>query len=178
MFPFLGKGVGFGLIYKVISLTNVTNISITFLLAYESPDQFYRMISSLFLHAGLGHIFVSLLFHWFIMRDLEKLAGPLRIALIYLGSGVAGNLASVLLEPHRAEVSPPSPSLIYGTNLNLFLILIPFYHCPQVGPGGSQFGLMACLLVEVRFSHPLLSYTKVVKWIINYQRFFPMFSQF
>jgi len=73
-------------------------------LAYESPDQFYRLISSLFLHAGLGHICVTLLFHWFIMRDLEKLAGPLRIALIYIGSGIAGNLASVLLEPHRAEV--------------------------------------------------------------------------
>lgn len=74
-------------------------------LAYESPDQFYRLISSLFLHAGLGHIFVSLLFHWSIMRDLEKLAGPLRIALIYFGSGIGGNLASVLLEPHRAEVN-------------------------------------------------------------------------
>jgi len=74
-------------------------------LADDHPDQIYRLISSLFLHAGLGHIFITLLFHWFILRDLEKLAGPLRTACIYLGSGIAGNLASVLLEPHRAEVS-------------------------------------------------------------------------
>ena len=70
----------------------------------EQPDQFYRLASSLFLHAGLGHFFFTFLFHFFILRDLEKLAGPLRIAIIYLGSGIAGNLASVLLEPHRAEV--------------------------------------------------------------------------
>lgn len=71
----------------------------------DHPDQFYRLISSLFLHAGLGHILFTLFFHWFIMRDLEKLAGPLRIAIIYLGCGIAGNLGSVLLDPHRAEVS-------------------------------------------------------------------------
>lgn len=74
-------------------------------IAEEQPDQLYRLISSLFLHAGLGHILITLTLHWFILRDLEKLAGPLRVAIIYLGSGITGNLASVLLEPHRAEVS-------------------------------------------------------------------------
>ncbi|XP_035706084.1 inactive rhomboid protein 1 isoform X2 [Folsomia candida] len=90
-------------------------------LAEDHPDQFYRLISSLFLHAGLGHIMITLVFHMFILRDVEKLAGPLRTMCIYMGAGIAGNLASVLLEPHRAEV----------------------------GPGGSQYGLLACLLVEL-----------------------------
>lgn len=44
----------------------------------DHPDQFYRLISSLFLHAGLGHIMITLVFHMFILRDVEKLAGPLR----------------------------------------------------------------------------------------------------
>jgi len=39
------------------------------------------------------------------MRDLEKLTGSLRIALIYLGSGVAGNLGSAIFVPYRADVS-------------------------------------------------------------------------
>jgi membrane associated rhomboid family serine protease len=39
------------------------------------------------------------------MRDLEKLTGPLRIAIIYMGSGVSGNLASAIFVPYRAEVS-------------------------------------------------------------------------
>lgn len=39
------------------------------------------------------------------MRDLEKLTGSLRIALIYLGSGVAGNLGSAIFVPYRADVN-------------------------------------------------------------------------
>jgi membrane associated rhomboid family serine protease len=39
------------------------------------------------------------------MKDLEKLTGSLRIAIIYMGSGVAGNLASAIFVPYRADVS-------------------------------------------------------------------------
>jgi len=42
---------------------------------------------------------------YFLMRDLEKLTGSLRISIIYIGSGVAGNLASAIFVPYRAEVS-------------------------------------------------------------------------
>ena len=40
-----------------------------------------------------------------VMRDLEKMAGPTRIAIIYIGSGLAGNLASGIFLPYQAEVS-------------------------------------------------------------------------
>lgn len=71
----------------------------------ETPDQFYRLWTSLFLHAGVLQLFVTLLIQHFLMRDLEKLTGPLRIGLIYIGSGVAGNLASAIFVPYRADVS-------------------------------------------------------------------------
>jgi hypothetical protein len=35
------------------------------------------------------------------MRDMEKLCGPARMAIIYLGSGMAGNLASAIFIPYR-----------------------------------------------------------------------------
>lgn len=38
------------------------------------------------------------------MRDLEKLTGSLRIALIYFIGALAGNLASAIFVPYRAEV--------------------------------------------------------------------------
>lgn len=87
----------------------------------EVPDQFYRLWTSLFLHAGILHLLVTVIVQYFIMRDVEKLIGPLRMAIIYIMSGVAGNLASAIFVPYRAEV----------------------------GPAGSQFGLLACLFVEV-----------------------------
>ncbi|KAA8595015.1 inactive rhomboid protein 2 isoform X1 [Etheostoma spectabile] len=87
----------------------------------DVPDQFYRLWLSLFLHAGLLHCVVSVVFQMTILRDLEKLAGWVRISIIYILSGITGNLASALFLPYRAEV----------------------------GPAGSQFGILACLFVEL-----------------------------
>ncbi|KAJ8387132.1 hypothetical protein AAFF_G00160720 [Aldrovandia affinis] len=95
----------------------------------EIPDQFYRLWLSLFLHAGILHCLVSVGFQMTILRDLEKLAGWLRISIIYILSGVTGNLASAIFLPYRAEV----------------------------GPAGSQFGILACLFVELFQSWQILA---------------------
>ncbi|XP_029456284.1 inactive rhomboid protein 2 isoform X2 [Rhinatrema bivittatum] len=95
----------------------------------EIPDQFYRLWLSLFLHAGIIHCLVSVIFQMTVLRDLEKLAGWLRITIIYILSGITGNLASALFLPYRAEV----------------------------GPAGSQFGLLACLFVELFQSWQILA---------------------
>lgn len=59
------------------------------------------------------HCLVSVCFQMTVLRDLEKLAGWHRIAIIYLLSGVTGNLASAIFLPYRAEVRwlPRSGSL-------------------------------------------------------------------
>ncbi|KAM4623583.1 inactive rhomboid protein 1 [Polymixia lowei] len=94
----------------------------------DIPDQFYRLWLSLFLHAGILHCLVSVLFQMTVLRDLEKLAGWLRISIIYILSGLTGNLASAIFLPYRAEV----------------------------GPAGSQFGILACLFVELFQSWQIL----------------------
>ncbi|XP_076025750.1 inactive rhomboid protein 1 isoform X2 [Genypterus blacodes] len=94
----------------------------------DIPDQFYRLWLSLFLHAGILHCLVSVLFQMTVLRDLEKLAGWLRISIIYIASGITGNLASAIFLPYRAEV----------------------------GPAGSQFGILACLFVELFQSWQIL----------------------
>lgn len=50
------------------------------------------------------HCLVSVCFQMTILRDLEKLAGWLRISIIYILSGITGNLASAIFLPYRAEV--------------------------------------------------------------------------
>lgn len=54
---------------------------------------------------SLLHCLVSVVFQMTILRDLEKLAGWVRISIIYVLSGITGNLASALFLPYRAEVS-------------------------------------------------------------------------
>uniref|UniRef100_A0A4W3IHX5 Inactive rhomboid protein n=1 Tax=Callorhinchus milii TaxID=7868 RepID=A0A4W3IHX5_CALMI len=70
----------------------------------DVPDQFYRLWLALFLHAGIIHCLISVVFQMTVLRDLEKLAGWLRISVIYILSGVVGNLASAIFLPYRAEV--------------------------------------------------------------------------
>lgn len=53
---------------------------------------------------SLLHCLVSVVFQMTILRDLEKLAGWLRISIIYVLSGITGNLASALFLPYKAEV--------------------------------------------------------------------------
>lgn len=71
----------------------------------DTPDQVYRLLSSLFLHAGVIHIAITLSLHHALLVDFEKLIGSVRMAILYLGSGVAGNLASSLFLPFKPEVS-------------------------------------------------------------------------
>lgn len=52
----------------------------------------------------LLHCLVSVVFQMTILRDLEKLAGWVRISIIYILSGITGNLGSALFLPYRAEV--------------------------------------------------------------------------
>lgn len=96
--------------------------------ARDYPDQFYRLFTALFLHAGLIHLSFTVILQYFIMRDIERLLGSTRMAIIYILPGVAGYLASATFVP---------------------------YHT-QVGPSGSQFALLACLMAETINSWKLL----------------------
>lgn len=125
------------------------------------PDQLYRAWTSLFVHAGLLHLAATLALQWLFMRDLEKMAGPVRIAIIYLGSGVAGNMASAIFEPYRAEVRFyfPVRKCIHMEQVQ-YLTLFNLFFSFQVGPAGAHFGLLAALIVEVICAWPLLKHPK------------------
>lgn len=88
---------------------------------------------------------ITVLLQYFLMRDMEKLAGPVRIGVIYIVSGIAGNLASAIFVPYRAEV----------------------------GPSGSQFGLLACVFVEFinswqMIQNPWRVLAKLVGWTLAF----------
>ncbi|GMR56473.1 hypothetical protein PMAYCL1PPCAC_26668 [Pristionchus mayeri] len=72
----------------------------------ESPNQIYRLFTSLFLHAGLLHLAITIFFQMVFMRDLENYIGWKRMAFIYFISGIGGNLASAIFVPFNPEVGP------------------------------------------------------------------------
>ncbi|XP_033236868.1 inactive rhomboid protein 1 [Drosophila pseudoobscura] len=91
-------------------------------ISVETPDQLYRLLTSLCMHAGILHLAITLIFQHLFLADLEKLIGTLRTAVVYIVSGFAGNLTSAIIVPHRPEVGP-SASLC-GVVSSLIALLI------------------------------------------------------
>lgn len=92
-------------------------------------QEYYRILSSTFLHAGIDHIIGNLLFLAILGDMLEKEIGHLAFGVIYLLSAIGGSLCSVLYE------------LVSGQ----------FYH--TVGASGAVCGLLGALLILVIVHH-------------------------
>uniref|UniRef100_A0A1I7UID6 Rhomboid domain-containing protein n=2 Tax=Caenorhabditis tropicalis TaxID=1561998 RepID=A0A1I7UID6_9PELO len=74
----------------------------------DNPNQFYRLFTSLFVHAGLFHLILTIAFQGYFMRDLEFLIGSKRMTILYFCSGIGGNLAAAIFVPYNPAVGPSS----------------------------------------------------------------------
>ncbi|KAK5083468.1 hypothetical protein LTR05_005970 [Lithohypha guttulata] len=57
---------------------------------YNHPNQWYRFITPIFLHAGIIHIGFNMLLQLTLGRDMEKAIGTVRFMIVYLSSGIFG----------------------------------------------------------------------------------------
>jgi rhomboid protease GluP len=55
----------------------------------------WRLLTYQFIHAGLSHLLLNVFSLWLLGLLVEDRVGPLRLALVYLASGVGGGLASL-----------------------------------------------------------------------------------
>lgn len=83
--------------------------------------EFYRLITSMFLHYGVLHLLLNMWALWILGRQLEGVLGPVRFLGIYLVAGIGGSVASYLFTPlaHGAGAS----GAIYGLFAAYFLVL-------------------------------------------------------
>jgi len=66
--------------------------------------QYYRFISSMFMHSGALHIFMNALSLYFVGQVLEKLFKPLTYLSIYFVTGIFGSLLYLLVNPNGLAV--------------------------------------------------------------------------
>lgn len=104
----------------------------------KEPNQLYRLVISLFLHAGLFQIIISLYIQYRFMAVFEEAYGTRKIIALYLISGIGGNLASALFLPTS----------------------------PEIGPMGAFFGILSLLLYDIisnwnMFDNPCRTFFKV-----------------
>ena len=67
---------------------------------FVADGDFWRLVTAIFLHASLAHLFVNLVSLYFMGRFLEAFHGPWGLLFLFLGSGVAGSLASAVVLEH------------------------------------------------------------------------------
>ena len=87
--------------------------------------QYYRLLTSMFLHNGLDHIFNNMIVLFFLGSCLEQMLGRLRYLIIYFSSGILAGCTSIVY------------NMIQNTNV------------VSVGASGAIFGLMGGLLAVV-----------------------------
>jgi|tagenome__1003787_1003787.scaffolds.fasta_scaffold20546943_2 membrane associated rhomboid family serine protease len=116
---FLAEGGGIGLqssgtgwIYEHFALQGYTTI--------HFGDDYWRLITSGFLHAGIFHIGFNMYLLWVLGRQLEPVMGSVRFATVYFTALLAGSFGA-LVQTTTGVV---------------------------VGASGAVFGLMAVLAVE------------------------------
>ena len=63
------------------------------------PSQFWRVFSAMFIHIGLEHFVVNMLTLYFLGRQIEAIFGSWKFLLLYLMSGVMGNVFVIYFSP-------------------------------------------------------------------------------
>ena len=96
-------------------------------LSYDTfmSGQWYQVITSMFLHFGIAHLFNNMILLTYVGCQLERLVGKLPYLLLYIGSGVVGNIASLWYYHSIGEyaVSAGASGAIFGVIGALFIIL-------------------------------------------------------
>ena len=81
-----------------------------------SEGQVYRLITAMFLHSGIDHISGNMLSLFFMGTLAERAAGSVKFTVIYMLSGIAGNIASFYYEMFSGSryTSVGASGAIYG----------------------------------------------------------------
>jgi membrane associated rhomboid family serine protease len=98
--------------------------------------EYYRLISSMFLHYGVVHLALNMWALWVVGGVLEPLLGRARFLALYLISGIGGGVATYLTA---------------GLGLMLFNSpLFGGFATPTAGASGAVFGLFGAFYVVLR----------------------------
>lgn len=90
---------------------------------YIYLGDWWRLISPMFLHIGLVHFAFNSLIIYFLGSEIENFIGHFRFFLLYMASGIMGNLASFAL---NQSVSAGASTAIFGLFAST-IVLAKFY---------------------------------------------------
>lgn len=127
------------IIFLICTITGelLYNIGAFFVWDVVTKKEYYRLLSAVFLHYDIDHLFNNMILLFFIGRIVEKYIGHVGYFVVYIFSGIGGNIISALWELKIERYSY------------------------SVGASGAVFGLTGALLVIVLFHKGRL---EQIKW--------------
>lgn len=99
--------------------------------------EYGRIIYSMFLHAGIDHLFNNMVIMFFLGAMIEKVTGHIQLLLIYLLSGIGANICSLLYKVMTMDsmASVGASGAIFGLDgVLLAWILLDRQAMPDVTP--------------------------------------------
>ena len=90
----------------------------------DPSGEAFTLLSSMFMHGGIGHLAGNLLFLWIFGDNVEDAIGHLRYAFFYLLCGVCAGTAQVLTGPGSAAPVVGASGAIAGV-MGAYLVLYP-----------------------------------------------------
>jgi membrane associated rhomboid family serine protease len=151
---------------------------------YVAQGDWWRLITSAFLHANLLHIAFNMYFLWFVGSAVEQALGRGRFILIYFVSALAGSAGALVLTPTKFTVGASGALfgllgaalvlerqrnfVLGGSALALIVInLILSFTLSNISVGGHIGGLIGgilCTLVLSKFGRGHAAYSRVGLW--------------
>jgi membrane associated rhomboid family serine protease len=103
--------------------------------AVERGGEYWRALTSGWVHADVFHLFVNMFSFWSFGRAIEYGLGPLMLAVIYLGGILGGSLLALVV--HRGQnyralgasggvCAVIFASVVAGGDFSIYLLFIPF----------------------------------------------------
>ncbi len=113
--------------------------------------QWYRLLTSGFLHAGLIHLGFNMYILWFLGNLLEPSLGPVRFGALYLASLLSGSFGALLLAPNALTVG--ASGAIFGLMGATFVM----HRARGIDPMQSGIGVLILLNLGISFVLPGIS---------------------
>eukprot|EP00301_Raphidiophrys_heterophryoidea_P025641 c8653_g1_i1.p1 GENE.c8653_g1_i1~~c8653_g1_i1.p1 ORF type:complete len:443 (-),score=94.17 c8653_g1_i1:408-1700(-) len=109
--------------------------------AQNIPDQWWRLITPIFMHIGVIHLLFNVVFQLKVCGEIESFAGPFRTALVYLMAGVSGVIFGSVFTP--TSISAGSSGALYGM---LGVVAVDLFQSWQLIPKHERLKQVASLV--------------------------------